>query len=139
MRIGSIDIVHCPSCKAQQRQKSWDTYMSYGKKYYTDGKISDGAPDAPRYIKCRECEVFFKTDNCVTKGEAGLGKGKDSAHLPDTSFLDVDGYRAAIANGLVNGEPGDILNLRLELWRKFNDRVRNDRIRICDAADPANR
>jgi len=130
MRIGSNDIVYCPSCNAQQRQTSWDTYMSYGEKYYTDGKKVDSAPGYPYYIKCRECGVFFKTENCVTKGKEGFRTSYGSP--PQTDFLNVDGYRSAIASGLFNAEQEgseawkkDILNLRLELWRKFNDRIRN--------------
>ena len=130
MRIGSNDIVHCPSCKARQRQTSWDTYMSYGERYYTDGKKIDAAPDYPYYIKCRECGIFFKTENCVTKGKEGFRTNYGDP--PKTEFLDVDGYRAAIAEGLFNAEQEgsevwkkDILNLRLELWWKFNDRIRD--------------
>jgi hypothetical protein len=106
MRVGSIDIVTCPSCKAEQQQVSFESYFSSGKPH-------DGAPENPRYIKCPKCGVFFKTDGCITKGKPGFVK----SYGTKTAFLDAEGCRGAIREGLFNGDEKDIDIMRCKLQR----------------------
>jgi len=98
-----------------------------GALYYTDGKmIAPMLPDIPHVVKCPKCGAIFKITSRVIKGSAK----KD---LPDVKFLSIEEYRTALDTGLYNaGKKGsegwkeDKLALRLDLWRAFNDRVRNN-------------
>ena len=103
MRVVSIDTVRCPSCHAEQNHVIWSD----------PSKI-------PYYIKCPKCEVFFKTKGCVTKGKEGFIKSYDTRR---TSFLTIEGYKAAIEKGLFNGDENDIENLRRELSRLLEERT----------------
>jgi len=98
-----------------------------GALYYTDGKrIAPMLPDLPYHIKCPKCGVFFKITNRLIKRPS-------KRDLPNVEFLSIDELRAAIIAGLYNaekegskGRKEDDISLRLDLWRAFNDRVRNN-------------
>jgi hypothetical protein len=83
-------------------------------------------PSFPYFVKCPSCGVFFKLSReVVVKRE-----GKEIVGYVE--FLTIDEYCQAIESGLRNsGLKGsrewkkDILSLRFNLWRAFNESSRN--------------
>ena len=118
--------VKCPACGKRQKRTGLVSGNSVGARHYTDGKvIAPMLPEIPRFVKCPKCGVFYKINERVTRGWA-----RQSA--PEVAFLSDRECAEAIDDGLYNAEKHgskewreDIILLRLEMWRAFNDRIRD--------------
>jgi hypothetical protein len=97
-------------------------------------------PSFPYYVKCPSCDALFKLSDNVRVGEIHWYRAT-TAEVPEewekapyVEFLTIDEYRQAIEKGLSNSGPKDgkewkedIVSLRLNLWRSFNDSNRDSK------------
>ena len=139
MNPGPIEIVECPACGECQLRKTLLSGNTLGARFFTDGKrIAPMLPEFPTFVKCHDCGVFFKIDDKVISNRVSRIEvykklehsetGKNSFKMPFVQFLTVEEYLQALSKGLCNGNKKDILPLRLSLWRKYNDKVREKRV-----------
>ena len=115
-------IIKCPACGSFQYRHSLGSGNTLNAVYFSDKKyIAPRCYDSPYFVKCPNCNVLFK----ITKKEV-VGKDYDNKYdYPYIAFLSIDEYCRAINEGLYNGNKKDIISLRINLWRLFNDRLRN--------------
>jgi len=120
---GPLLIIKCPSCGKRQQRQSLISGNTINARHFSDGKfIARMYPQYPYFVKCPACKVFFKITDKEVVDEESLGFASDYNLV---NFLNENEYCSAITNGLYNGVDDDILSLRIELWRLFNDRIRN--------------
>ena len=90
-------------------------------------------PEFPIFTKCSSCNTLFKiTKKIVSEEERRMGTSRSKRKYPFVRFLAIDDYIRAIEDGLCNSKPrgskqfnAEVLELRLLLWRAFNDRFRD--------------
>ncbi|MDR2590313.1 MAG: hypothetical protein LBC71_04945 [Oscillospiraceae bacterium] len=135
---GVPEIVKCPSCKACQQRQTLRSGNALGARYYTDGKrYASMLPEYPIFVECPNCEVFFKiTYSLCKRSKSGNYGGVEG--IPFVSFLSINKLCQAIDKGLYKDGKKYILSLRILLWRKFNDRVRNGGTSLFNGEDKSN-
>ena len=129
-------IFKCPACETTQLRGSDRIKNTIG--YYLDDSsdggiiksrrfsISCGFRRYPVYVKCPECNVFFKITRELFVRVVPEKEYEDALYhkrkgIPQSmGFLTANGYFQAIDEGLFNGNEIDILKLRVLLWRKMN-------------------
>jgi len=129
MTPGTPEIIRCPSCEYLQQRETLRSGNTFGAKFYSDGKCeAPMLPQFPHFVKCPECKSFFKIapDVVVEKNQTR------KPNIPFVSFLTTDEYLQAISSGLLNGNENDILSLRIELWRTYNDAVRDGQNELAE-------
>jgi len=138
---GPIQIIRCPYCEKLQKRRSLISGNTIGATFYSDGK-SDApmCPEFPVFVKCPSCDISFKITRVYREYPFNikifaLGHAEHDTwleDLPSVRFMSVGEYINAINNGLFykseednEGWKSDELNLRMLLWRAYNDRVRD--------------
>ena len=111
----ATELIQCPICAVRRLNRKLLSANSRGARYYTDGYIF---PGYPLFVKCPDCGAVFKAADYDVSGETGEGV---EYYTPMT----VKEYRKAIEKGFANAADGDIIALRLELWRTFHNPVRD--------------
>ncbi len=124
MQPGPDYIIHCPHCEAPMIKHSIISGNTFGAKSYSDGKRD--APMMPSYPDitiCWKCEEIFWVKDAVNATE--LPQFYTDSKMNEIRFLNLDEIAKAIENGLSRNKKEEI-ELRIEMWWFFNDRVRDD-------------
>jgi len=129
---GPPDVLTCPACGAKHYRKNLISGNTIGATYFSDGVMNAPMlPKIPVFTKCYSCNALFKvTKEIVSKGGKEWDFLVPNANTHFVRFLAIDDYIRAIDEGLCNSEPrgskefnADTLQLRLRLWRAFNDNL----------------
>jgi len=124
MLLADPTIIKCPSCGTLQEQPTSLSGNLLGVEYYSDGKYeTEMLQKIPKFVRCSNirCKKYFKNNDNVF---AGFNHNNEQ-NIPCIKPLRIYEYQQAIKEGLINGDESDILSLRIELWRAFNDNVRH--------------
>ena len=119
---GPLKVIKCPSCGMYQQRKTLISGNTIGATFYSDGKRdAPMLPEYPYFIKCPNCNIYFKIISDVIVEES-YSPNRDISFV---RFLSIAEYQEAIESRLYNGSDDDLLPLRIALWRTFNDITRN--------------
>jgi len=151
------DIIHeCPYCQAQARKETLMSGNTFGAKTWSDGFWdAPMLPSAVRVTRCPRCRGIFWVKDAKEIGKVPkttreyvdvtvkrwwwfgtytenrlVVHASPLKKLPMLTHLDVDGLRQAVAELPPDPELFRQRYLRVHLWWRFNDRYRQEPVKI---------
>ena len=120
MIIGRNLFFKCPKCERLTTRWSLISGNTAGAELYSDLKqIAPMLPEFPAIVKCKKCNTFFwlNEDNEVNY---------DFNDSDKAEFLSAYEYYEA-NNSNVHNNKDELQFLKIELWHKYNDRIRENK------------
>jgi len=120
-------VYECPKCKRTVWRKSIISGNTVGSILFSDGKrIADMLPEFPFIVKCKGCNTFFWLYDKYRIGEFYNREEVESKWKNPyaAKFLSPNEYFEAIKSEICSNKDKELC-LRLNLWRAFNDRIRD--------------
>lgn len=134
---GPTYVYQCPNCGNPFTRGSLMSANVGLPTKYSDGKgIFTGYPEIPDQSKCKKCDTIFLISeldeiDLFFPGAEGSSKW-EGADMAD--FLDVDDCFRLLAD--IPAENSDEeLSMRVRIWRRYNDRIRNGENLFVDEND----
>ncbi len=128
MTFGPNYIYECPQCNHLISRGSTTSGNTFGMKLYSDAKrVTPMLQEFPSITKCPKCNHIFNIDDLKEIGKYSWGddvidqwKNADIARSLDI----YDNFTALTKN--IAKTDNEELEIRLNIWWLFNDRVRNN-------------
>ncbi len=132
MTPGPTLIMKAPGCKKPVKFSSIGSGNTFGATFWTDGKReAPMLPDEPWLRKSPSEGVLFWSDECEEIGQIDFFAYKnENPQWDDLEFAkepNQSDYFAALSNGIADTEE-KLRYIRIRLWWRGNDQVRNKKI-----------
>lgn len=139
MLTGPTYVYECPQCGNLLTNSSLESGNSMGAEYFSDGKVfAPMLPEFPDLTKCKKCDHIFWLSKLE---EIGRYQWSDEVNPQWESadmamYLEINDLYRAIRGGIAETKEEE-LNIREQIWRAYNDRIRNGEPIFQDANDEA--
>lgn len=141
MTFGPDVILVCPHCRNIFIRHTIGSGNSVGARVWSDGKmLAPMMPILPIIHWCGHCRNYFFIEDAEEVGNAPMSSFISGHEVIDTwDNMEINDYMAAIETGVFNwrkykleqnGKKERERQLRMRLWWKINDTVRNGRHNI---------
>lgn len=134
MLPGDYKIYKCPKCEYLMSVPTLISGNTFGGTSYSDGKlIAPMMPSYPDISKCTKCKtIFWLNEKHLFQEVHPLKMEYKWPEVKEARFLTVNDLFKAIEKGLakqygLSDESKRELELRIQIWWGYNDRMRNDR------------
>jgi len=126
MIYDSIEIIECPKCKTQYKQKTLLSSNTFGYTLWTDGRfISPHDPNLPSLMKCKNCKTLIDIDELEPVKTIDINE----THLYPTIKSVPKETPSLILKALksnFSSENISTLSLRFKYWYYCNDKRRSN-------------